>query len=57
MIRKNSSDVEYINTKVDMVANNYVVLWDGFVVIPAGHKLVIRAAADDLVCVANAVEM
>lgn len=57
VIRRNNSNVVYSSIKVDLSAYNYVVLWEGFVVIPSGHTLIINADNSQVECVANVIEL
>lgn len=57
IIRKDAAGMIYANIKVDLKANDYLVLWEGFFVIPQGHKLCVSADSNKVTVVANAVEM
>lgn len=47
----------YATVKVDMKAYDYLVLWEGFFVIPANHRLYIKSTSTLCTIVANVVEM
>lgn len=57
VIRKDDTNTEYSKIKLDITAYNYVVLWEGFFVIPSGHKLILNADSNEIECIANVVEM
>ena len=57
VFRKDLDGNIYGNIKVDFKANNYLTLWEGFVVIPYGHTLYINANSNQLEAVANVVEL
>lgn len=57
IIRKDGSNTEYSRVKLDLTAYNYVILWEGFFVIPSGHKLILNADSNYVECIANVVEM
>ncbi len=46
---------EYSRIKIDMKAYDYLVLWEGFFVIPQGHKLSFTADSTQCRVIANAV--
>lgn len=47
----------YASVKVDMKAHDYLVLWEGFFVVPANHRLYIKSTSTLCTVVANVVEM
>ena len=61
VIRRKSATVEfpdgeeYARIKLDMKAYDYLVLWEGFFVIPQGHRLTFIADSESCRLVANAV--
>lgn len=55
--RVDSSGVPYCDILIDLKANDYLVLWEGFVFIPAGHRLQFKANSDGFRIVASCVEM
>ena len=57
IIRKNQDNQVYSTIKIDLLPYQYVLLWEGFIVIPYNHKLIINADSELLECVANVVEM
>lgn len=57
IIRRDGSDNEYSKIKIDLKAYNYAILWEGFVVIPYGNKLILNADSNEVECIANVVEM
>lgn len=57
IIRKDAAENVYADIKVDLKANDYLVLWEGFFIIPYQHKLIISADSDDINVVANVIEM
>ena len=56
VIRKNSSSVAYATVKLDMKAYDYLVLWEGFFVIPYGDSIWIKAESSQCTVIANVVE-
>lgn len=57
IIRKDGLDVDYSTIHVEMKANDYLVLWEGFFVIPNQHKLYLKADSNLVQVVANVIEM
>lgn len=57
VFRKDSSGNVYGTIKVDLTAYNYVMLWEGFIVIPAGHELYVNADSNQVEAIANVVEL
>lgn len=57
IIRKDAADNIYADIKVDLKANDYLILWEGFFLIPYQHKLIISADSNDVNVVANVIEM
>ena len=57
IIRKTSLGTEYSRIKVDMKAYDYLVLWEGFFVIPSGHTLSFVADSEYCTVIANVVEL
>lgn len=56
--RDNYNNYEpYATIKVDLKANDYLILWQGFFVIPAGDRLSFQADSNYCRVVANVVEM
>ena len=55
--RTDAAGVPYGDIPVDLKANDYLVLWEGFVFIPAGHRLQFKADSDGFRIVASCVEM
>ena len=53
----NQLGVEYSRIKVDMKAYDYLVLWEGFFVIPSGHTLSFVADSEYCTIIANVVEL
>jgi hypothetical protein len=48
---------EYANIKIDLKANDYLLLWEGFFVIPSGHGIWIKCNSKKCRVIANVVEM
>jgi len=57
IIRRDSMDEEYSTIHIEMKANDYLVLWEGFFVIPYQHKLLLKADSNLVRAVANVIEM
>lgn len=57
VIRKGIDNNTYADIKLDLKANDYLVLWQGFFVIPYGHKLYIKADSNLCKVIANVVEL
>ncbi len=57
VVRKDADDAEYGRIRVNLTAYNYVMLWEGFVVIPNGHKLYVSSDSHLIEAVANVVEL
>lgn len=57
VIRKDNSGYEYANVRVDLKANDYLILWQGFFVIPKGHLLCFNCSVLDCTIIANVVEL
>lgn len=55
IIRKNANGVTYADIKVDLKQNDYLVLWEGFFVIPYNHKIYVKSTSNQCVVVANVV--
>lgn len=57
VIRKDNDGNTYSSIRVDLKANDYLILWQGFFVIPFNHS--IWFSCDSLGCkiIANVVEM
>lgn len=47
----------YATIRIDMKANDYLVLWEGFFVIPSGNKLYFKSDSTKCKAVVNYVEM
>jgi hypothetical protein len=48
---------EYATIRIDMKANDYLVLWEGFFVVPSGHRLYFRSDSTLCKSVANYVDV
>lgn len=57
VFRKDENNTPYGNIKLDLSAYNYVMLWEGFIVIPNGHSLWFNADSIQVEAVANVVEL
>lgn len=57
IIRKDQDNATYSTIKVDIPPYNYVLLWEGFIVIPYNHKLILNADSEKLECIANVIEL
>ena len=57
VVRKDDSGDQYANVRVDLKANDYLLLWEGFFVIPYNHTLNFNSSAVDCTVVANVVEL
>lgn len=60
IIRKkqnSSSWEEYANIKIDLKANDYLLLWQGFFVIPYTHGIWIKSNSKKCKVIANVVEL
>lgn len=57
IIRKDANDNAYATINLQMKANDYLLLWEGFFVIPAGHKLCFGANSNYCKAVANYVDI
>ena len=55
--RKDTANTTYATIKVDLKANDYLILWEGFFLIPFGHKLCVSADSNYVSVVSNVVEM
>lgn len=53
----NIASKSYATIKIDMKANDYLVLWEGFFVIPRNHRLYVKADSVHCRAVASVVEM
>lgn len=51
------SQNSYATIRIDMKANDYLVLWEGFFVIPNGKKLYFKSDSTQCKAVVNYVEM
>jgi len=51
------SQNSYATIRVDMKANDYLVLWEGFFVIPPNHRLYFKSDSTQCKAVVNYVEM
>lgn len=51
------SQNSYATIRIDMKANDYLVLWEGFFVIPNGNKLYFKSDSTQCKAVVNYVEM
>lgn len=51
------SQNSYATIRIDMKANDYLVLWEGFFVIPYGKKLYFKSDSTQCKAVVNYVEM
>ena len=56
IIRKDGNGTTYATIPVQMQPNDYLVLWEGFYVMPPSHTLWIKANSTNLVAVASVVE-
>ena len=56
VIRKDAGGNAYATIPVGMKANDYLVLWEGFYVMPSGHTLWIKADSAQCVAVASVIE-
>ena len=57
IMRRNAAGTTYSTITIELKANDYLLLWEGFIVIPSGHKLVLSADSNEVTVVANVVEM
>ena len=57
IFRKDGNGNTYGSIKVDLKANNYVMLWEGFIAIPAGHTVYLNADSNQVEAVASVVEL
>lgn len=57
VIRKDISGYEYANVRADLKANDYLILWQGFFVIPKDHLLCFNCSVLDCTIIANVVEL
>lgn len=57
IIRKNENDNVYSTIRVDLKANDYLILWQGFFVIPYNHKIYFSCNSLGCKIVTNVVEM
>ena len=57
IFRKDSKNNVYGTIKIDLKANNYVMLWEGFIAIPPGHTVYLNADSVQVEAVANVVEL
>lgn len=55
--RKKTDGTLYGKIVLNLAASDYVLLWEGFVVIPAGEKLYFKADSPDVELVASVVEL
>lgn len=56
IFRKDSNNNVYGAAKVNLEAQDYLMLWEGFIVIPAGHKLYINADSAAVEAIASVAE-
>ena len=57
VIRKDATGVTYGDISVDLKARDYLLLWEGFVFIPAGHRLLFTADSDGFRIIASCIEI
>lgn len=57
VFRKDDKGNVYGAIRLNLTAYNYVMLWEGFVALPAGHSLYINADSVQVEAVCNAVEL
>lgn len=58
IIRKTSSEASpYATIKLELKANDYLLLWQGFFIIPNNHLLTFKTDSNKCTVVANVVEM
>lgn len=57
IIRRDENGNTYGSIKVDLKANNYIMLWEGFIVIPANHTVFLNADSNQVEAVASVVEL
>lgn len=57
IIRKNEEGVIYSNIRVDLKANDYLLLWQGFFVIPQGHTIYFACNSLQTKIISNVVEL
>lgn len=57
IFRKDEHGIAYGNVKLDLTAHNYVMLWEGFIAIPAGHSLWLNSDSNQVEVVCNVVEL
>lgn len=57
IIRKDDNGSVYSQIKIEMKANDYLILWQGFFVIPYLHKLTFTSDSNYCTVVANVVQM
>ena len=51
------ASASYATIEIEMKANDYLVLWEGFFVLPYNHKLYFNATSDSCRAVVNYVEL
>lgn len=51
------ASASYATIKVEMKPNDYLVLWEGFFVLPSNHKLYFNATSSSCRAVVNYVEL
>ena len=56
VIRKDGNGTAYATISVEVKANDYLILWEGFYVIPQSHTLVFKANSTQCEVVASIVE-
>ena len=57
IVRKDASGDAYATIRIDLKAYDYLVLWEGFFVIPYNHGLYFTADSTQFRIVANVVEV
>lgn len=57
IIRRDTNENDYASIQVGLKANDYLVLWEGFFVIPYGHVLIAKGDSNEVRVIANAIEL
>jgi hypothetical protein len=45
IIRADGNDNEYADIRVDLKANDYLIVWEGFFVLPYNHSLKFKCSS------------
>lgn len=57
IIRRDVDDNDYATIRLGLKANDYLVLWEGFFVIPLGHRLIVAGDSNQVRAVVNVAEI